>query len=86
MLGLVLMVLAGARPLIQDAGSSVSGPCAQHAASGTLLTHLARALLAPVWLSICLPGLINVPLEHPGDCSCLRQSRRLYSVSVNKMK
>jgi hypothetical protein len=47
-LGLVLVVLVGVRPLIQDAGSSVFGPCARHAGSGTLLAHLARALLAPV--------------------------------------
>lgn len=84
-LGLVLMVQAGVRLLIQDAGSCVSGPYVRHVVSGTLLTHLVAAPLAPVLLPTCLPGWINALPEHPADCSCLRQSRRPCSVSAREV-
>jgi hypothetical protein len=82
---LVLMGLAGVRPLIQGAGSFVSGPYAQRAVSGILLTNLAAALLAPVLLPTCLQGSIIALPEHPADCSCLTQSHTLCSVSVSEM-
>lgn len=85
MLGLVLIGLAGVMLLIQGAGSFVSGPYAQLAGSGTLLTHLAAALLAPVLLPTCLRGSINALPERLADCSCLTQSRTLCSVSVSEM-
>lgn len=84
-LGLALMVQAGVRPLIRDAGSCVSGPYAQHVVSGTLLTNLVAALFAPVLQPTCLPGPINAPLEHPADCSCLRQFHTLCSVSAREV-
>jgi len=84
-LGLVLTVQAGVRLLIRDAGSCVSGPYAQHVVSGTLLTHLVATPFAPVLQPTCLPGLINAPLEHPADCSCLRQFHTLCSVSAREV-